>query len=70
MARACGQALASTEVEITSSRTGADPENLKRGGPGKIVYNLLRKSANFTHLCRKFYTLAAKGGVLTPWTPP
>ena len=41
--------------------SGADPENFK-GGPGKIVDNLSRESANFTPFFKKFYKMAAKGG--------
>ena len=34
---------------LPKPRAGADPENSKARGEGETFYNLLRKSANFTH---------------------
>ena len=37
-------------AHVKWNNAGADPENLKGGGPGKSFDNLPRKSANFMHL--------------------
>ena len=61
-------------MQSQTSYPGADPENLKGGGPGKIFDNLPRKLANFApflnNVPKNFKNWQQKEGVLTPWIRP
>ena len=56
----------------TPPHTGADPENLKGWGPGKIFDNLPHNSANFHAFLKKYSELkfGSKRGGPDPLNPP